>query len=374
VRRAPSARTHPIDMPLMKLLLILASGVLPALAQSFEAIAVRPPASVPMRVLYVTDRKANPRSNDPKNKSLFTAERSPDGSLSYGTCIVTIPREHVIGSLEEPLPGLPEDATKHVMLYSVDPGSDTEFYRLARDAVSYSDRTDTFVFIHGFNTTFQDAARRTAQIAYDLKFEGAAIFYSWPSQGKASRYLVDETNATWTVPHLETFLKELRVRSGAAKVHIIAHSMGARILAQALRDLGSDRPARVRFNQIVLAAADIDRATFIELAGAINGTGDRITLYASSRDRALKLSRGIHGYTRAGESGTAMTIVPGMDTVDATSVYTDFFSDLLSHSYFTGRTVLADLFLLLKYDLPPRSRFAVFPRTIGKSGYWEFHP
>lgn len=358
----------------MKLLLILISSVLPALAQPFVAIAVRPPASTSMRVYYVTDRKASPTKGDLKSKSLFTAERSADGSLSYGTCIVTIPREHVVGSLEEPLPGLPEDATKHVILYSVDPGSDAEFYRLARDAIAHSDRRDAFVFIHGFNTTFQDAARRTAQIAYDLKFEGAAIFYSWPSQGKASRYIVDETNASWTLPHLETFLKELRARTGASRVHIIAHSMGARILTQALRDLGSGNSARLRFNQIVLAAADIDRDTFIELAHTIEGAGDRITLYASSRDRALKLSRGVHGYTRVGESGINIMVTPGMDTIDASSVSIDFFSDLFSHSYFTGRTVLSDLFLLMKYDLPPRNRFAVFPRTIGKDGYWEFHP
>jgi esterase/lipase superfamily enzyme len=358
----------------MKLVLLLLSSSLPTFAQSFFAVAIRPPASTPVRVYYVTDRKANPSVNDPKNKNLFTADRSENGALAYGSCIVTIPREHVVGSLEEPLPGLPEDATKHVMLYSVDREHESEFYRLVRDQVAHSGRKDTFVFIHGYNTTFQDAARRTAQIAYDLKFEGAAIFYSWPSQGKKRSYLVDETNASWTLPHLEAFLKEIRSKSGATRVHIIAHSMGARILTQALRDIGSDKSEGVRFNQIILAAPDIDRDTFAELARAINVSADRITLYASSRDRALKLSRDIHGYTRAGESGSNLTIVPGVDTVDATTVYTDFFSDFLSHSYFTGRTVLSDLFLLLNYNLSPAARFAIFPRTSGKRHYWEFHP
>jgi esterase/lipase superfamily enzyme len=315
-----------------RLLLLSLSTSLPMFAEGFFAVGVKAPASTARRVFYVTDRKPNPSSIDPKKKDLFLGERSEDGRLRYGTCIVTIPREHVIGSLEEPLPGLPEEATKHVILFSVDAGSDTEFYRLARDQMIRSDRRDTFVFIHGYNTTFQDAARRTAQIAYDLKFEGAAIFYSWPSQGKPRSYIVDETNATWTLPHLEAFLKELRSRSDAARVHIIAHSLGARILTQALKDLSG----AVRFNQIVLAAPDIDRDTFVEMARAINGTADRITLYASSRDRALKLSRDAHGYTRAGESGERLTIAYGVDTVDSTAVYTDLFSDVLSHSYFTA--------------------------------------
>ena len=34
--------------------------------------------------------------------------------------------------------------------------------------------------------------RRTAQIAYDLKFEGAPIVYSWPSQEGLLSYTVDE--------------------------------------------------------------------------------------------------------------------------------------------------------------------------------------
>ena len=42
---------------------------------------------------------------------------------------------------------------------------------------------EAFVFVHGYNNSFKAAAFRTAQIAYDLEFEGAAICYSWPSQG-----------------------------------------------------------------------------------------------------------------------------------------------------------------------------------------------
>lgn len=119
-----------------------------------------------------------------------------------------------------------EDGAKHVILAEAKTESDAVFYRLVSEALSHSDRHDAFIFIHGFDTTFSGAARRTGQIAYDLKYEGAASFYTWPSQGRTAAYFEDLTNAEWTVPHLVAFLREFRAKSGARKVSIIAHSMG----------------------------------------------------------------------------------------------------------------------------------------------------
>ena len=363
------------DFKRYALLMSLLCGA-PLMGQEFFSIAFlppttasasSPPATSPVRVFYVTDRRAIVA---PVSKETYSAERSADGSLSYGSCVVSIPRSHVLGVLEEPgLFEFSEDATKHVILQKVESYTDGSFYNLLRGRISGSDRRDAFLFIHGYNTSFQDAARRTAQIAYDLKFQGAPMFYSWPSQGKASRYLVDETNADWTVPHLLAFLKELRSRSGAQRVHIIAHSMGARILTKTMDKLNADAQ-QVMFNQIILAAPDIDRDTFLDLARAMNWRADRVTLYASSRDKALKASKAVHGYLRAGESGDELVTCPGIDTIDATSVETDFFG----HSYFAARTVLSDLFWLLRFDLPPPSRFGIYTRMRDHTMFWVFNP
>jgi esterase/lipase superfamily enzyme len=350
--------------------ILLIAITYPAAAQQFFAVAVRPPTTVTsIRVYYVTDRKFGSQTDV---KQMYTAERSQNGVLSYGTCVVTIPRSHVLGSLEEPgLFEFSEDSTKHVILQKVAVTGDQDFYDMARARLRTADRKDAFVFIHGYNTTFHDAARRTAQIAYDLKFDGVPMFYSWPSQGKVSQYLVDETNAEWTIPHLVAFLREIRAKTGARKIHLIAHSMGARALTRALKELDSDKPASTRFNQIVLAAPDIDAETFAPMAKAINHAGDRITMYASSRDRAIKISKSVHGYPRAGESGGDLVVVPGVDTIDATSLSTDFFS----HSYFSGRTVLADLFVLIRFDTSPSGRFALYPEAnTGFALYWKLHP
>ena len=67
------------------------------------------------------------------------------------------------------------------------------------------------MFVHGFNVDFASAARRTAQMKYDLGFRGAAILYSWPAP---SNYVECEGNAIWTLPHLMEFLTQYVQKSG----------------------------------------------------------------------------------------------------------------------------------------------------------------
>jgi esterase/lipase superfamily enzyme len=154
---------------------------------------------------------------------------------------------------------------------------------------------------------------------------------------------VDEANVRWATSHLERFLLALKARSGAARIHLIAHSMGNRALTETLQRLRATlKPGETLFHEIVLAAPDVDADTFRDdLAPALLPTANRVTLYASSRDAALQLSRKVHGYPRAGEAGDGLVVVPGLETVDVSEVSG-------SHSYIgnNGR-VLDDLGALL---------------------------
>ena len=98
------------------------------------------------------------------------------------------------------------------------------------------------MFIHGFNVSFGLAARRTAQLSYDLKFQGVSMLYSWPSQGKLAAYTSDEDKILWTRPRLQAFLTLVATELGVAGVHIIAHSMGNRALVEVLKDLTHEMP------------------------------------------------------------------------------------------------------------------------------------
>jgi len=305
------------------------------------------------------------------------AYRSGRGKrVELGTCEVSIPKRHEVGVLEAPSIfelELQERPQRHVVLLDVERVDNETFYRQLRERVGRSPDRDTFIFIHGYNVSFEDAARRTAQIAYDLEFPGAPIFYSWPSQSSITGYTIDENNVEWTVPHLRDFLTEVVARSGAEKVHLVAHSMGNRALANALRGLSYRRDVeQPMFNHVVLTAPDIDADVFRrDLAPRIVKTAERVTLYASSNDTALAYSKTVHGYPRAGDTGEDLVVVEGIDTIDVSAVDTSLLS--MGHLYYgSSQTVIADLIDLIRKAKPPEHRPWLRAEMLGSLTYWVF--
>lgn len=262
--------------------------------------------------------------------------------FELGTCKVSIPPIHRRSVVE--LPKITHfefryDPAKHFVLSDIEPSADTAFYEKLQQRVSLSDRRDLFVFVHGFHNTFQDAAFRTAQIAHDLQFPGAPIFFSWPSQGAVLDYAADENNVKIAVFDLQSFLEQLRERSGAQRIHLIAHSMGSRALSRAIAQMSVQQNGAPLFNEMILAAPDIDAQVLDRLSASIASAVDRITLYASSRDEALSASRFIHGqtYQRAGETIPLPLVNPHIDTIDVSEVTS-------GHSYIAGSGhILGDL-------------------------------
>jgi hypothetical protein len=128
----------------------------------------------------------------------YTSDRSPSGKLNLGVCDVSIPRTHVVGELEAPSIlrlEVREDAARHIVLQKTERLAGDRFHELLRERVQASPRRELFIFVHGFNVSFEDAARRTAQMHYDLKFSGAPVFFSWPAHDKfVLTYAADETN------------------------------------------------------------------------------------------------------------------------------------------------------------------------------------
>jgi esterase/lipase superfamily enzyme len=317
-------------------------------------------------VFYGTDRKVI----TPASLERYGGDR---GSLVFGVCEVTIPNDHKMGELEAPKWWhfeLTANPTEHVVLKSVDEYSSDKFFLAMKNKVLEDSQKEAFVFVHGYNVTFENAARRTAQMAYDLGFKGAPIFYSWPSQGNYTSYPVDENNVEWTALHLKEFLSKIASKAGAQKIHLIAHSMGNRALTNALRSL-AEKYRKPMFNQVILAAPDIDSDIFKrDILPSLTKVSDRVTLYASSNDKALKMSKEFHRYNRAGESGNRIVIAKGLDTVDATQVDTGF----IGHSYFgDNRSIISDIYLLLTQELPPEKR-NLKKEIVGSESYWLLKP
>jgi esterase/lipase superfamily enzyme len=264
--------------------------------------------------------------------------------------------------------------TKYVSLISIDPYGEVEFTRVLKATLGNTDSRDVLVFVHGYLNTFADAAYRTAQMAYDLNFPGVAFCYSWPSLGKTWKYMVDETNSKWTVPHLQKVIQFLRTEVGARVVHVIAHSMGNRVLVETLQTLATAQPATAaKLREIVLAAPDIDAGTFRQVVDQFRGHAERCTLYGSSKDRALFWSRKFHQYPRAGDTGRGLVVVDGIDTIDASAVDTSLLTN--GHGYYgNNRSILGDIFMLLTQGLPPDQRFGLRVMALAGKRYWFHQP
>lgn len=325
-------------------------------------------------VYYATNRTPTPRF-----AQTALAERFGGGvskQITYGKAVVSIPKSHEAGELEAPkwyLLEFREDPSRHVMLQEISRLQAAPYFAQLGQQVRQSKGRSAFVFVHGYNVSFADAARRTAQLAYDLQFDGAPVFYSWPSKAALSGYFSDEKAIAASVPLIEHFLADMADRSGARNLYVIGHSMGTRGVTQALKNLVTKRPdLRGRFRGIILAAPDIDARVFREqLAPALRQAGQRVTLYSSSEDLALKASKQVNGGPRAGDSGDGILLVPGIDTVDVSGVD----ESILAHSYFMeSQKVMQDIRQMLRGNLPAAKRKPLQPVQLRRGVFWKILP
>jgi esterase/lipase superfamily enzyme len=323
-----------------------------------------------VRIYYATDRA---RTGDEDPADFYGGDR---GTLELGTATVSIPPRHFPGRIEKPkfwLLEFREDPAKHIVLKSVTPGDSEAVFAEMRQQLTESKSDSAFVFVHGFNVPFNEAAQRTAQMAYDMNFNGLPILYSWPSRGSLLSYIADTAVVNLSGRRLTLFLEDVVRKSGAKRIHLIAHSMGNRALTDALELYAlrheGEPPA---FDQVLFTAPDLDAGLFAEMAKTIRTTAQRLTLYASNKDWALAVSRKLHGdAARAGQGGERIIHADIFDSVDMTSIG----DDMLAHSYYANNpSALTDILSLFWRDAPPEDRCGMV-RAEGEYGeYWQYSP
>ena len=100
-------------------------------------------------------------------------------TVEMGVCEVTIPESHRTGELESPSLLLrleiTPDPTKHIVLKSVHRLDPDSFFADMHQELAQKG-SNVLVFVHGYNVSFEDAARRTAQMAFDLEVSRSPRF------------------------------------------------------------------------------------------------------------------------------------------------------------------------------------------------------
>lgn len=327
-----------------------------------------------VRVFYATNRTK--LSHPSGSGEFFSDGRGTD--ITYGFTDVSIPPEHRLGELERPSIWrfqINEDEHSHVVVKAIYETEKDYFWEIFSDHVK-STSGRVLVYIHGFANTFEDAAHRTAQMKYDLKFDGPAFFFSWPSRGSINplNYTPDTSNMEWSVRSIANALNLIENRREVKEIILVSHSMGSRAssLALANRTARGMTSTQAKIRELVLAAPDIDRDVFVtDLMPIIKLQSQNVTIYASSNDKALLIAQRFHATPRLGRTEPDPPVVPGAHTIDASAVDTS----ISGHSYYAeNRSVIADLFYLIHERLPPARR-ATLERAESKKGtFWRFRP
>ncbi len=244
-----------------------------------------------------------------------------------------------------------------------------EVNQAVQDACDSGETPHALVFLHGYHTTFAEAATRAAQIGYDLEVPGATAFFSWPSRGSVFAYAADVASIEASERAITDFLMDFAASCGAERVHVVAHSMGNRGLLRALQRIAAAAQSRgkLKFGQVFLAAPDVDRDLFLDLATLYPQHAERTTLYASAADVPVYLSSRLHDAPRAGYY-LPYTVTPGIDTV----AVPDFDIDRLGHGYFAqAEALLHDIHDLMRHNEDPPKRQRITAAVHAGTAFWE---
>jgi esterase/lipase superfamily enzyme len=212
------------------------------------------------------------------------------------------------------------------------------------EAQHHEDQKHVTLFVHGYNTTWGEAARVYQGIANGLfagdQSLGTCVLFTWPSKGSPADYLPDRSEAAASAPALAGLLEDLydwladRQQDAArdpalackAKTSLIAHSMGNYVLQKAMQVVWTrkNQPLLVSLlNQLLMVAADVDNDLFKSGENVDRSDGDaianltyRVTVLFSGLDEILGLSAGLKhfGKRRLGRSGLDPS-VPTPDNV-----------------------------------------------------------
>jgi esterase/lipase superfamily enzyme len=280
-----------------------------------------------------------------------------DDEMRFGKRIVFIPTSHRPGEIGSPLwKRLLTQTDDRIEVGPSTSLTEQTFAREIREFLGKLDPNDrnVLVYIHGFNTSFDDAARRAAQLGFDLKVPGVTAFYSWPSRASARDYSVDVESIEASEEHIAQFLVKVSALANRGNVHIIAHSMGNRGLLRALHRATAQAAIRsgVRFGKIFLAAPDVDSKLFRQLASIYPQISERTTLYVADQDKALAALEWFGRDPRAG-SVPPLLLIPGIDTIRVRGA--SLFR--LGHSYVAEDVdVIRDISTALYGKDPPAKR------------------
>jgi esterase/lipase superfamily enzyme len=359
--------------------------------------------STEVRLFYVTDRGAE---KDEETGALhYGYQRSP--SIGFGTAVIDLaygmtweelnqasrtntraePVELKIREINElgrtPETPLPFALVDGEIVHEPESVAKLEqavarFHESLSRQLALTSRKEVFLYVHGYNNTFEDSAFGMAELWHFMGRIGVPVIYTWPSDYPGLfGYTNSRESSEFTVYHLRRVLVMLATHPELERIHLIAHSRGTDVAVAALRELtiavraaGNDPRETLKIHNLVLAAADLDLQVFMQriMGDKLPLTPYRFTIYSSPQDEALGFASRLFqsprgrlgkltaedapdGVKQAMEYGHANVAVINFPGEPGSS---GLRADQFGHSYFRNNPeVSSDLILMLRDDLDP---------------------
>jgi esterase/lipase superfamily enzyme len=229
-----------------------------------------------------------------KGETGAAAQAASTDGTHFSLDIMTIPPGHRAGSIEEPMWGA-ANARDHIVAARQRQLDADEFRAELASHISgrIGVNRDILVFVHGFNTSFEEARERAAQIVADSRFGGVAVLFTWPTKHELFGYVSDKDSAMASRDALQSLLQEVGSTPGVGEIHVLAHSMGGWLAMEALRQeaIAGDRDLSGHLGEVMLASPDIDLDVFAAQMSRLRPA--KVTVFATANDRALSLSSAI---------------------------------------------------------------------------------
>ena len=331
------------------------------------------------RFFYATNRVAG--RDDAVLDERFGQDR--EASLKFGDFDAEIQPSLGLGMLINPTEWFQNEEIK---LKSVRSLEQSAFVEQLRQRIEDSPHRSLLVIVHGFRERYPSALRKTAFLGHVLDINAPVLLFDWPGDQGSSlsgyRRAREVAHASGTELAL---LLELVIRDVQPdRLWLIANSMGGQVVADAFHVLYREADladAQTEIEDVVLTAPDVDHQEFDQqFKKEIAALARHLTVYVSSNDRALLVSRLINRGARRGKS----TLSP--DQLEEASRVADLVdpdSDLIALVDVTpvNRTrnfhnfsletpeFFDDLFLRLVNSATPRSRLVYQIQTADGAVY-----
>jgi esterase/lipase superfamily enzyme len=337
-----------------------------------------------MRYFFVTNRK---KTEENKELALqFGKDR--ESQLKFGFYDTKIEPSVGLGMFINPSEWFQNEEIKIRKIESL---QQADFVSRLKKIVHNSPQRSLLVVVHGYKEAFPSALRKTAFLGHILDINSPVLLFDWPgNQGSSLRgYRRARRVSIESGADLSDTLKLIVRKIKPKKLWLVANSMGGEVVVNAFSQLYKDpefSDNEVEIDHVILTAPDVSQEEFDNrFKREILALAKNLTVYVSSNDRALVMSRLVNRDSRRGEStlgpdmleqATRMSSLIDKDDdvvalVDVTPVnrtrnFHNF--SLETPEYFD------DLYLRLTNEKMPRSRSIYRFQTQKGANYWVLTP